>query len=1063
MRHIKIIIFILGVLSRPSLGNDLFADRISINGELPIDIEGNLIGSSVQALEPDHRPYTIFYRDNPKIDRSRWYTWEAQEDGWFKASVQAPQGLNFAIYKGISLNTLRSVAKGWPAPTVHSTSLPFHSVAGETYHFSIAGSSIENSSSFIFSLSKSSPPSPNDDFVDRIDLGEAIDRTIIAGNYGASAEVGEPHHDNERAISSVWWKFTPSVDRVYEIDFVNPNAYNSFANPYARFAIYTGNSLGNLAEVTNSLGCGCQRVSPSFVKLSAKAGTTYSLAVDQSTFLGRKQGRFAIRIRETEDDTSTSSFHPPPINDDIANAIDLGNSRSAIISSTFLGATKEVGEQLRVDLLFDTLVLDHTTWWKWTPPASGEYAISPFGRGPNSYLFVYLKEESGRLKRIALINGEFELFEAAEGTTYWFAVGTTQTNSNSLFTFALTQPEQHSNISYATAISLGKISQLAIEGQNITNPEKEKWWTWHQSESGLFRIHKVIDGSLTWSFLYQKHGNHLEPVFNVPFQDFLKLEGGTEYVISISRPSLSKRGSGLFRYISEKVHTSPNDLFEHAIDLGKSKGAISHTTAFQANNHLEPSEPPSNHSKTLWWVWEAPSSGSWDLTTTDYGQIDVFSGNQLNTLRWIPGKRYGRSHLFQAIEGQQFSFRLSTHSEAELTLTLKQGASSDHIEKDTALDLGRFSHAEGRGSYYPGNRKTQSSELHSLWWRWQSPTDGVYLVEFSRDTSFQIFKEELGASLHPHNHSNLSRNQLVFDTSPGDSFLFSSTIAINANSPLEEIKISPFVRPTGDSFENRIDLGSQANVIYHGEGAGATITESDPPVHHGRHGSIWFQWVAPSSGEFQIHLEDIVPLNSEPGFGIFQGNQLSNLTLLAFAEDDDDMKAKTIVEFQKGQTYQVLIYSRDDELDLYKLTLAPLNSYHYWATEWQDHFESRWWLGRDYSGENFAPSGNISDGSVSNFERYVFGLSFYYSLRHDPSFGNLPKIIKDRDYLKIQYRLGLEASQTSSAHFSHFGEFSRNGITWEKITPIPLGDRQFEVCVPIEDEKKFLRMRAVEK
>jgi hypothetical protein len=81
--------------------------------------------------------------------------------------------------------------------------------------------------------------------------------------------------------------------------------------------------------------------------------------------------------------------------------------------------------------------------------------------------------------------------------------------------------------------------------------------------------------------------------------------------------------------------------------------------------------------------------------------------------------------------------------------------------------------------------------------------------------------------------------------------------------------------PANDDFANRELLGGSLPIEEPGSNEGATSEENEPFFGFESGHSVWFEWVAPSSGWFTIGACDS---NFAAGVGIFTGTEFSNLT-----------------------------------------------------------------------------------------------------------------------------------------------------------------------------------------
>lgn len=132
----------------------------------------------------------------------------------------------------------------------------------------------------------------NDQFNNSVEIGDA-GMVSFGDNADASYESGEPFHDGAGGSGSVWWHWTAPANGTVEISTAGSN-FDTL------LAVYTGNSVSALTEITSndddeqSLGV------YSRVSFAASAGTTYHIAVDGygadagNVVLSLSQGRGAL-------------------------------------------------------------------------------------------------------------------------------------------------------------------------------------------------------------------------------------------------------------------------------------------------------------------------------------------------------------------------------------------------------------------------------------------------------------------------------------------------------------------------------------------------------------------------------------------------------------------------------------------------------------------------------------------------------------------------------------------------------------------------------------------------
>ncbi len=115
----------------------------------------------------------------------------------------------------------------------------------------------------------------NDNFANAITitLGNSTMVTVNGFNTNATKEAGEPNHAGNAGGHSVWWKWTAPSDGNVSVD-TRGSYFDS------TLAVYTGSALASLSEVASNDDINPGIVQASFVSFTAKANTTYWIAVD---------------------------------------------------------------------------------------------------------------------------------------------------------------------------------------------------------------------------------------------------------------------------------------------------------------------------------------------------------------------------------------------------------------------------------------------------------------------------------------------------------------------------------------------------------------------------------------------------------------------------------------------------------------------------------------------------------------------------------------------------------------------------------------------------------------
>jgi hypothetical protein len=115
------------------------------------------------------------------------------------------------------------------------------------------------------------PRPPNDFFTNRIRLTGTQVKTNGFNKHG-TAEPGEPFHDRQRPLHSVWWSYTATARGIVTVDLAG-STFDTVVG------IYQGPSVSNLVQVASNDN-GPNGRAQSFVQFLAEPDIEYAIAVD---------------------------------------------------------------------------------------------------------------------------------------------------------------------------------------------------------------------------------------------------------------------------------------------------------------------------------------------------------------------------------------------------------------------------------------------------------------------------------------------------------------------------------------------------------------------------------------------------------------------------------------------------------------------------------------------------------------------------------------------------------------------------------------------------------------
>jgi hypothetical protein len=280
-------------------------------------------------------------------------------------------------------------------------------------------------------------------------------------NGAATRESGEPDHrslSESPGENSVWYSWTAPVSGRVTMD----TCISSFDT---MLAVYTGSAIGSLSQVASDDDA-CNDVfndAGSKLSFDAVAGTNYRIAVAgfyADSFLG--EGTFSLSVDS-----------PAPSNDYFSSAQTLSGNNATVVGTTRL-ATREFGEPDHYTTTSDGFWWygEHSVWYSWTAPSSGQVEMNTCIANIDSILAVYTGSNISTLGRVAddrnscpEAYGSKVTFNATAGTTYRIAVADTGAeNSEDTFTLEVIDRTSPS----VTGTSPANNATGVLRGSNVT-------------------------------------------------------------------------------------------------------------------------------------------------------------------------------------------------------------------------------------------------------------------------------------------------------------------------------------------------------------------------------------------------------------------------------------------------------------------------------------------------------------------------------------------------------------------------------------------------------------------
>jgi hypothetical protein len=369
-----VVVVLLALAAAPAAAapaNDDFAGAQALGAALPVVATGSDVGATGEAGEPEDF--------SGAARHSVWFGWEATKTGAVTvATCGSEPGVLLGVYTGTTVGGLTRIASAAPdgsAPYCGSARLRFDAVAGQQYWISVDDSGEDGG--FSLTLERTAPPA-NDSFAAAQPLSLESPEGLMAENWGATKETGEPMHRGDPGGASFWYSIAAD-----HTGGVVVSTCGESSGPQLDVAVYSGAVVSGLAGVPEN-----QSTSSCAYSFEAIDGSTYYVAVD---------GRPGAQMGSTDEGHFSITAEDSPGNDDLADAFELPDVSQGGVSLTLtnVGATKEVGEPDHAGNPGG-----HSVWFSWTASANGSARVLTCTANFDSVVAVYTGHTMAALRPI---------------------------------------------------------------------------------------------------------------------------------------------------------------------------------------------------------------------------------------------------------------------------------------------------------------------------------------------------------------------------------------------------------------------------------------------------------------------------------------------------------------------------------------------------------------------------------------------------------------------------------------------------------------------------------------
>ncbi len=374
-----------------------------------------------------------------------------------------------------------------------------------------------------------------------------------------------------------------------------------------------------------------------------------------------------------------------------------------------------------------------------------------------------------------------------------------------------------------------------------------------------------------------------------------------------------------------------NDLFVNATSIASGGGSVTSNNAEATAENGEPNHAGYAASKSLWWRWTAPSSGSVTISTAGSSfdtVLGVYTGSAVDALTPIASDNNSTSAVTSAVRfatsaGATYYIAVDGFASANGNISLAVTPSAnppvrpanDNFANSILLvgDTPSTIASNDYATLEPGE-PTHAATLggKSVWWRWTAINSGATTISTSGsnfDTSLGVYTgSSVGALSLIASNNNFGTSitsRVTFNAVAGQTY----QIAVAGNlsfSGTARLAVTGFaLPPPNDNFVNAITL-SGALPATSGTNVGAT-KEPGEPNHAGFAGgtSVWWRWTAPADATMTLSTAGS---DYDTMLGVYVGGAVNALTLIA-GDDDGGPGNTSQVVFNAvvGTTYQIAV------------------------------------------------------------------------------------------------------------------------------------------------------------
>jgi Divergent InlB B-repeat domain len=424
--------------------------------------------------------------------------------------------------------------------------------------------------------------------------------------------------------------------------------------------------------------------------------------------------------------------------------------------------------------------------------------------------------------------------------------------------------------------------------------------------------------------------------------------------------------ASLFIWVSAAAAAPANDAFASATALPEFPGEQSGSNLEATKETGEPNHAGNPGGHSVWYSWTPSSDRRVGIQNGNcFGGTDiliaVYTGSSVDALTPVASNQSPTAPACFFSELPQAEFEATAGTTYWIAVDGRDGAQgSFNLRINGQPDNDDFANPTTVGATSPQNvfattklASREAAELdhagdpggHSVWFSWTPTTSEPVRIATCTSSS------SLDAVLSVYTGSQLDSLTEVAsnDESPvylgfGGCRSTDSAVMVNAvagttyriavdgaNGTAGRFNLLIEGRPANDDFDSARYLGSTLPAFDSGASNEAATKETGEPDHAGAPGgqSVWFEWIAPTSGRVRIATCSHEGLDLDTVLGVYTGSSLGGLTQVASNDDGPrawcrDHNSELELTVVSGTSYTIAVDTKGDSQGRFGLSIeAP--------------------------------------------------------------------------------------------------------------------------------------------